>query len=327
MTNDWVRVCPSEHVWDAFIACSVACEFGACKAGLVRFRAMSARFPDQSERSAAIRNLKRLNKVDARVQVDDDFVSKYLALRQMRGELSRITISMLLGRDTKVVKTNKLKQQLWKIYRRRRPNLPHEIEPTLFVDPNLMEQKPPGINMEDVWVLDQACPQSAICAGAFQWETSVSMQIQAPLDVDTDTDTLAQPTHDECFRNATTTFVHGLGSQSTSAPPSSMNSHGNSVPPSPVAPRLLCKSNSEPHEVEDMFEGIARATKAALEAGRYFSDDLHDTSTIEFWLRSYVAHLRAAHDQFAASIARASDSSPLAGSQDGTFSATRSLRM
>ena len=86
--------------------------------------------------------------------------------------------------------------------------------------------------------------------------------------------------------------------------------------PRRLPPRLLCKSNSEPHEVEDIFEGNDRATKAALEAGRDFADDLHNTSSIEFWLRSYVAHLRAAHGQFAASIARASDSSPLAGSQD-----------
>ena len=195
----------------------MSCGFVACKEALVRCRALSAHFTDQSERSAAILNLKRLNKGDARVQVDDEFLSMYLAIRQMRGEHSRIAISMLLGRETNVVKSNSLRNQLWNLSKSRRPNLPHEIEPTFFVDHNLIEQKPlgPGANMED------ACPQSAIGVGAFQCDTSVCMQNQAPVDTDTDTDGFFQPTLAECFRNATATLAHGYISQSTYAPTSS----------------------------------------------------------------------------------------------------------
>jgi hypothetical protein len=52
---------------------------------------------------------------------------------------------------------------------------------------------------------------------------------------------------------------------------------------------------------EQTFKGIARATKSALECGRFFSIDPHDTSTLEFWLRSFVSHLRAVHAKFASS--------------------------
>ena len=57
-----------------------------------------------------------------------------------------------------------------------------------------------------------------------------------------------------------------------------------------------------------MFEAIARATKKAMNGARFYSDDVHDTTTMEFWLRSYVAHLRAAHDKFTAASSVATDS-------------------
>ena len=48
------------------------------------------------ERLSVLRNLKRLQKADARVQINDEFVSMYLALRKMRGEQCRITAALLL---------------------------------------------------------------------------------------------------------------------------------------------------------------------------------------------------------------------------------------
>jgi len=48
------------------------------------------------ERHSALRNLKRLRKADPRVQINDEFVSMYLALRKMRGEQCRITAALLL---------------------------------------------------------------------------------------------------------------------------------------------------------------------------------------------------------------------------------------
>ena len=48
------------------------------------------------ERLSVLRNLKRLQKADARVQINDEFVSMYLALRKMRGEHCRITAALLL---------------------------------------------------------------------------------------------------------------------------------------------------------------------------------------------------------------------------------------
>ena len=46
----------------------------------------------------------------------------------------------------------------------------------------------------------------------------------------------------------------------------------------------------------DMLDSIARATKKAIDVGRIYSDDKQDTSTAEFWLRSYVSHLKVAYE-------------------------------
>ena len=50
----------------------------------------------------------------------------------------------------------------------------------------------------------------------------------------------------------------------------------------------------------DVFDSIARATKKAMDVGRFFSTDHQDTSTAEFWLRSYCSHLKVAYQQFQA---------------------------
>ncbi len=44
-----------------------------------------------------------------------------------------------------------------------------------------------------------------------------------------------------------------------------------------------------------MFEQIAVATKKAAESQHFTSSDGNDTSTMEFWLRSYVSHVRSRH--------------------------------
>ncbi len=48
-----------------------------------------------------------------------------------------------------------------------------------------------------------------------------------------------------------------------------------------------------------MFEDIAVATKKAAESNHFTSSDGNDTSTVEFWLRSYAAHLKSRYDTHA----------------------------
>ena len=90
---------------------------------LVRVCSMMSSTDDNSERMLPTRNLKRLNKSDPRVRVDDEFLAKYMALREMRGEHSRITAFALLATVTKQFMSMSLKQKLWILAKCRRPSL------------------------------------------------------------------------------------------------------------------------------------------------------------------------------------------------------------
>jgi len=69
---------------------------------------------DCEERKAAVRNLKRLAKADSPVKSNDEFVSKYLALRKLRGgDRVRITAELLLNCKSKESVTNALTQTFY----------------------------------------------------------------------------------------------------------------------------------------------------------------------------------------------------------------------
>ena len=68
---------------------------------------------DSSERTLALRNLKRMHQTDPRVQIDEEFVARYLALRAIRGHSCRITPQMLLGCEPVKSKKTSLRQKLW----------------------------------------------------------------------------------------------------------------------------------------------------------------------------------------------------------------------
>ena len=56
---------------------------------------------------AAIRNLKRLQKIDPRVIPNDDFVARYMAIRELRGDKCRISADMLLSMAATMEKREK----------------------------------------------------------------------------------------------------------------------------------------------------------------------------------------------------------------------------
>ena len=72
----------------------------------------------------------------------------------------------------------------------------------------------------------------------------------------------------------------------------------------------LCSDNIHTTSGEDVFEDIAKETKSAMDAQRYYAEHLQDASTIEFWLRAYVAHV--------AKLYAAHDAAPSSGSGDPT---------
>ena len=50
-----------------------------------------------------------------------------------------------------------------------KPNLDSEIDEALLVDASLLATTPLGLITEDVWVVDQACPQASLGHSAFEW--------------------------------------------------------------------------------------------------------------------------------------------------------------
>ena len=238
----------------------------------------------ESERQAAIRNLKRLQKSDPRVQPNEMFVGRYLALRKLKGTQCRITAAVLLDLDTKESVTHTLTQTFWVLPKSRRPKLDSEIERKFFIDPKLMESLPKGFAADEIWVLDRAITQSELGVGAFAWAT-VSSAISVYLG-------------DDCLA------IHGnesgpaveLENRPEQKPAEdTFSSCGFSSQGSSDFSRLLSSDHLEKVSREDIFEDIAKETKSAMDGCRYYSEHMQDASTIEFWLRAYVSHIYKLH--------------------------------
>ena len=123
---------------------------------------------DEDDLKSAVRNLKRLEKNDPRVKINDEFVSKYLALRKLKGgDRARITAEMLLNCKSKDTVTNALTQTFYVLPKSRRPSLESEIANKFFIDPKLLDKLPPGFQAEDIWVLDKAIGQSELGAVSY----------------------------------------------------------------------------------------------------------------------------------------------------------------
>ena len=95
--------------------------------------------------------------------------------------------------------------------------------------PKIMHDEPSGMNIEDMWVIDQACPQSELGVGALEWETAVPAMYEATVDgVSSDADV---PDQDQLAANSTASYSVGPSSNTTKLP---------------APQRLLTKANSEP---------------------------------------------------------------------------------
>ena len=131
------------------------------------------------ERAAALRNLKHLQRSDPRIRLDESFVAKYLALREVRGAHGRINSKMLLNCVAQHSQRTALKRKLWILSKSRRPHLDKEIDSAWLVNPERMAELPAGLVSEQVWVVDQAYPVSRLGPGALEWETSVGTTVHA----------------------------------------------------------------------------------------------------------------------------------------------------
>ena len=233
---------------------------------------------------AAIRNLKRLQKTDPRVIPNDDFVGRYMALRELRGQQCRISADMLLHCTPTLEKVTSLQQILWILPKSCRPTLNQEINAEFIVDPKRLETTPPGTSMDDVWVVDQAVTQSQLGPGAWVWSTGVQAKFACPL-------ALAVASETDQHEQIVAPVVHPGPSLTAQQP-------------------LLCDTQNEPSDGKDVFEGIARATKLAMQNARFVSQDVYDATTLEYWLRSFVSHLRKAKESFEANVGATVDSQP-----------------
>ena len=157
----------------------------------------------------------------------------------------------------------------------RRPHLAQEIDSQFLIEPRLMDNLPPGLKVDEVWVIDRAIPSAQLGPGAFEWFTGVSAALEVA-------------SEDNYAAGAPAMSQKAVGQPpKVSLIDATMQSCAGADPG-----RLLDRLNSEYQAESDVFEGITRATQRAMDVGRYFSDDLQDTSTIEYWLRSHVSHLK-----------------------------------
>jgi hypothetical protein len=163
-----------------------------------------------------------------------------------------------------------LKRKLWIFSKSRRPHLDKEIDSDWLVNPERMAELPAGLAREQVWVVDQVCPVSRLGPGAFEWETSVSSTVHAD-DIKSQG---VEAGHTSCVSAITTASASATGTS------------------------YLRSLDDPTKHRENVFDGIASRTKLAFDCGRYYSEDLHDSSTAEFWFRPYAHHLQTCYEQF-----------------------------
>jgi hypothetical protein len=144
-----------------------------------------------------------------------------------------------------------------------------------------MEKLPHGFQAADIWVLDKAIPQSELGVGVFEWSTTVTSTVLAPSD-----DVIALQSGD------VPQAVDSQNRPDSTRPAAEKSSSGTS------SSKLLSTASRRKTTSEDVFEGIARETKLAAEFGRFYSELIQDASTVEFWLRAYVAHITSLHEEY-----------------------------
>ena len=170
----------------------------------------------------------------------------------------------------------------------RKPHLDSEIDPSLLAPPHLLDEAPPNMILDDFWVVDQSYPQALLGPGVVEWESSVSIRF-----IDGEDRQLAVDAHTESKQSETSSSSGNSNELKTQ-----VGQHDQSQNSS--AKSSLLDESRELTEGLDVFDSIARAAKKAMDVGRFFSTDHQDTSTAEFWLRSYCSHLKVAYQQFQA---------------------------
>ena len=146
--------------------------------------------------------------------------------------------------------------------------------------------------MDDVWVVDQAVTQARSGPGVWVWSTGVRAKFSVPLAV-------AVASESDEHQQSLAPVVHPAPSFTAQQPLS-----------------LLSDTQNQPSDANDVFEGIARATKLAKDNDRFVSEDIYDATTLEYWLRSFVSHLRKAKESFAANVRTTADSQTMPGFAD-----------
>ncbi len=202
------------------------------------------------ERGSAIRALKRLQKECSSVTLDDDTISRYLALRSLKGPCSRITAQQLRSVQKTESKTSSLKQRFWIMDKRRCPQLPLEMDLDLIVDSHRLLDFPPGLGKDDVWVIDQACPLSVLGPGALEWETKVATTML--LDHGSGNSSSQQPPGVAAWPTGPVAASSEAGSVVVAATPAAAPAPGVGPRAAAESSRLLHQCNSDTEQPEEL---------------------------------------------------------------------------
>lgn len=223
--------------------------------------------PSGDERARAVRALTDFNKANQEIQVTEQNIRLYLALRQLNPS-GRVSASMILHQKSTAVSQVLLKQKLWIVPRANFQVLPQDMHQYL-VDPSVLADAPPDLDAQSVWILDQAVARTRLGPCVLEFESAFGQRTTIP-----------SPSASQS--------VPALPAAPASSTPESRSQPAEQGQPQPKRARILSEQKSEPEE--NSFEQIATATKEAFEKGRFVSSDKNNSMFAEFWLRAFSKH-------------------------------------
>ena len=201
--------------------------------------------PEGAERSRAMRSLPDFKKNDPTIDVTENNIRLYLALKKLSPS-GRVSLAQMKSQKTMAVASTMIRSKVWLVPRQNFPTIPPEFA-KFSVPPESQTSLPIDIDPQTIWAFDQAVSREKLGRGIFELELSFG--------------NMSKVKHG---------LLEGTGSMpaSSQALPDKDMTQGKDEadsqgPPGPPAkkPRVLQEHVSETEE--ESFERIAKATKEA----------------------------------------------------------------
>jgi hypothetical protein len=262
----------------------------------------------EQARAAAVRSLAAAQKTDSAIEVNEDMIKLACALKAVKGEGCRITAKLLNSWKGKVVKTAMLKQNFWAVLKSKKPNLiedPHVAQ--YVIDPDTIAEWPSHVPKDGFWIVDQVVPRTSLGPGVMEVELAVGMHHSmssaegahaassgsspsVPLQLEDAGSALPlqlSSGHDSPWANQPRAATGNGAAASTAATPIAQ-----SPETATREARVLREHPSDSEKTDEQIaEQIARNSKEAFDAKKFWCSDPNVPSTVEFWVRTYKDYI------------------------------------